>query len=51
MSLFVSLDSPEMQQYLETLSSDSDPFEIVAEMEEEDGRPLVYQITNHIEIN
>ena len=39
--LFTSLDAPEMQSYLDTLSSGDDPFEILAAKEEEEGCPLV----------
>ncbi len=41
-SIFTSLDAPEMQSYLETLSASTDPFDLVAEQEEESGIPLVF---------
>lgn len=43
-TIFTSLDSPEMQSYLETLSASSDPFDLVAEQEEESGIPLAFQV-------
>jgi hypothetical protein len=42
--IFTSLDAPEMQSYLDGLSSPDDPFEIAAEQEEEDGIPLAFQV-------
>ena len=39
--IFVSLDSPEMQAYFDSLTSEDDPFELVAAQEEADGCPLV----------